>query len=125
MTSWIHASNLRIADFAFWTSADGSVAREETFGTCAAVTGIHADSVQAGFVGAAFVVSHTSGRVVNWDGNTTLVGIRHPAISTRTNHGPEWDRVDDRANSRDVTRAELVARVSTSFLQASPSGGTV
>ena len=75
LTTHGFAFDLRVAHSALGALTDGPVVGEEAVCTLAAVTGVHADSVETSGILLALVISHTSGRIGSLDGHTATVSI--------------------------------------------------
>ena len=77
---------------------------DEAGGSRATVTGVDTLSVDTRLSIGAVVVSSTARRVGQFNWLTFGLGIRHPAFSTGTNHGPEGQAVYNCADSSMVAR---------------------
>jgi hypothetical protein len=88
------AANLRIANIAWGTDTGGSVVHSEALGSCAAVTGVFALSVDAGLAIGTVVISGTAGRIGQLHWLTPGVCLWHPSLSTAADHGSEGQTVD-------------------------------
>ena len=111
-------SDLRVADVSWRAGADRVMVLDETLGSSATVTGVFTLPVNAGLAIGTVVVPGTAGRVGQLHWFTAGVGVGDPALPAGTDHRPEGETVDHRADGGQVAGGQSVAGVATSLLQA-------
>ena len=109
--------DLRVADVSGRAGADRVMVLDEALRSSPTVAGVLALSVHAGGVSRTVVVPSTAGRVGQLHRFAAGVGVRDPALSAGTDHRPEGQTVDHRADRGEVAGREGVAGVGTSLLQ--------
>lgn len=110
--------DLRVSNVARRAGADWVMVLDETLGSGPAVTGVFALSVNTGGVRGTVVIPGTAGRVGQLHWLTAGVGVWDPALPAGTDHCPEGETVDHRADGGEVAGREGVAGVATPLIQA-------